>query len=166
MTIEERLESLEQKLSAMTMPSGKIIQAEQFVLVNSNGEGRAILMVHDDKPFLSLFYDNEKVRAQLDINGLHLLDDNGVVRASHDLKGLTLLDENGNLRASLDLNTLFLFDKNGKNRATLSVTVLDGKPFLSLNDENENLRACLQVSDRGPFLSLNDENDRLIWSAP
>jgi hypothetical protein len=212
MTIEERVENMEMGLAcakrrnrlllagvllsfvllAAAMTAGiasreDIVNAKQFNLLDDNGKTRAVLVVDEDGPLLSLNDENGKPHAILNANkdgsALDLFDKNGKLRVilAVDVNGSTLFlaDENKKLRASLaedvDGPRLCLRDENGKLRVALTATV-DG-PMLDLSDKNGNTRARLGINKTTTpggkvitypesSLLLFDANDKVIWEAP
>jgi hypothetical protein len=160
MTIEERLESIERRLSAAKLRNrylliGLAALAVGWVSMSTTGTIQAQT-------------SENTVRAEK----FELVDSQGNVRAALTETDagplLYLSDENGNVRVALNATDagpgLNLWDKNEKLRVAL--TVLGSGTGLALSDENEKLRASLGFSDSGSWLVLKDENGRPIWSAP
>jgi len=182
MTIEERLEKLEQELAAAqrrihwilgggillilvcliclyVVMNGKIhvntICAKMLIVEDEKGEGSACLAGGKYGPSLLMYDDNYECRLDigvLDFGGPHVY----------------LLDENGKTRAELssakDGPRLNLYDEKGKNRATM--VMLKVGSVLALADENGKTRAELSASKIGPKLTLFDENQKGIWGTP
>jgi len=196
MTTEERLEKLEEDLirskrhnrlllmAAVSIVSAvfllgasgdvihDVIRTKELLLVDVNGNTRAMLNLADGQPGLSLFDETGKERAALALlrSGqpmLSLYDRANVLRAVLDLDdsgqpGLSLNDENSKYRVWLSLGLgqpgLILFDENQKGGVTLYLDK-SGRPDLWLSDENGKTRASLDLTESGqPALTLDDEN--------
>lgn len=151
-------------------PVQKEIRANAFLLLDADGNPRAILGVDKDGPMLSMKDEKGKLRAILGMDkgrsGLFLNDEKGNPRAAlavhKDGSLLGLNDEKGTPRASLgvdkDGSMLGINDEKGNPRAALAV-FKDG-PLLGLNDEKGTRRASLTVIEDEPKLSLNDQRGK------
>ncbi len=157
------------------------VRAEEFDLVDSAGNTRAMLGTLSGKPGLVLHDQNGNTRAVLGLDSdgtpeLLLIDQNGNTGVALDLfmgPELSLSDTNGTERVELSAGILELLppgltlnDRNGKTRAVLSTT--DSEPTLDLYDQNGNVRAELGVNDSGEGLRLNNGSGRMtsVWGAP
>jgi len=127
----------------------KVVEAERFVLRDTNGKLRATLVVAaDGTSGLSFFDQNGKGRLRLYV--------------ATSGPSLALADQNEKLRATLAIDAdgtpgLALFDQNEGIRAVLAL-LSDGAPTLALADQNGKSRVGLGVSTSGPSLALLDEN--------
>ncbi|MFQ5854010.1 MAG: hypothetical protein ACE5JU_25915 [Candidatus Binatia bacterium] len=135
----------------------EVIEAEKFVLRDSNGSSRAEL----------------KVDGGLGTSMLWLADKDGRIGASMSvwddgLRKLELSDENAT-RAELTLRAdnqvqLLMRDKSWAPRAAVQVEP-DGRPFLQVSDKNGKLRAELFLAKNDtPWLSFyeRDKNRKFI----
>jgi hypothetical protein len=164
-----------------------VVRANEFILEDADGKGRATLSVLSDGPALRLANAKGKICAVLSVTKdtpkLGLIDENGKVRAAlgatKDGAVLVLSDENDKARARLALDkdgpVLELSDEKGKDRAVLSA-LKDG-PSLDLFDEKGKGRAALGSSkSRSPdgriiscpesSLLLIGPDEKVIWQAP
>ena len=180
MTIEERLENMEQELGrvkrrnrwllgAILLLAGGLVVPAVFEVTafraRAQGSGTAKLIRANT---FILEDENGKVRGMLAVDhlgsGLTLYDEKGMPRTwlavGKEGPDLNMNDENGNPRASLNVGKdgpmLNLNDENGKTRAWLHED--ENGPDLALIDENDKFRATLSVGKNGPELCLNDEN--------
>ena len=104
----------------------EVLHAEQFVLLDNDGNMRAELVTHNGEP------------------GLRLFDTEGITRAAIGMvegePRFVLADANGNPRAELRTHYgesgISLLDANGNTRAALATT--DGSPALGLLDADGN----------------------------
>jgi hypothetical protein len=132
---------------------GKVIEAERFVLRDTNGRSRAELGFVDDASVLLLNDKDGKPGVALSVFP------NGPRR-------LSLLDRNGNTRSVLTARAdgdsgLRLFDKNLMHRASLDV-MADGRPILRLADkENQNPARHMVLSRRAPVSQFPHTSARL-----
>jgi len=164
------------------------IKAKKFVVVDANGETRAILGQYPHGSSLRLCDENGERRVILSqysdgSNSLRLHDENGKVRAvlsqSPSGPNLALFDENENARAVFGKYSqgpmLALFDENGEIRADLSQNSKGSG--LSLLDANGGTGVLLRTAqtttpDRKTTtypessLLMCDPNGDVIWSAP
>ncbi len=133
--------------------SGKVIEAEKFILRDASGRVRAELRAPRGGPA-----------------GLVLEDGVGRVRAAFTLAvdntpGLLFLDQAGKLRVTLQLQApgdapiLWLADKDQKARIKLSLSA-DGSPSFGLRGKNERPLMSLATVETGAFLSFTDETGR------
>jgi hypothetical protein len=103
----------------------KLVEAERFVLRDTNGKLRATLSMEDGSPSLSLHDEVLRFRAVLGVAGgspaLELLDQAQTIRA-------TLIALDG-------APVLTLNDQAGKHRAMLSVADSGGSPALEFFDQ-------------------------------
>jgi hypothetical protein len=106
MTIEERLEKLEQELALLkkaSAPRSRAISANTFLVVDQKGKTRGALTMIEDRVGLVLFDTNGKPRVRLAVRKegpmLRLQDENGNPRAMLTVfkngPGLQLMDEKG-----------------------------------------------------------------------
>lgn len=179
MTIEERLENMEQELGrvkrcnrwllgAILLVAGGLIVFAGFETTASRAREKAggtIKEVHAKKFILE--DENGKARADLSASesgpSLSLSDENGETRVSlAAYKGspnLSLRDKNGKVRVSLSASesgpSLSLWGKNGK--AGVSLYASESGPYLLLCDKNGTPRADLSVFRDNPSLLLWDE---------
>jgi hypothetical protein len=136
--------------------TGKVIRANAFVLVDEQGDTRAVLAAGKDglEPGLCLFDEKGEVRAALSV--------------SDDGPRLVLYDEKGTPRAGLnafkDGPGLLLHDENGETRAALGTG--ERGPGLSLYDEKGTPRAALCIFKDEPGLHLFDEQSKVTWHTP
>ncbi len=170
----------------------KVVEAEQFVVREQNGNLRASLGVAGVASALTLFDQNGKLYATLGGRGdstphLELYAQTGPARASLGIldgrPALIHRNESGKLEATASLSigwggvpALMLDDQNGKLRAALSVQA--NGPSLDLFDEKENTRAVLGhaaleskttgIVEQRPASSLVlfDKDGKVIWKAP
>ncbi|MFA5032550.1 MAG: hypothetical protein WC614_05975 [bacterium] len=149
--------------------NNKVIEAQEFRVVDRNGKSHAILgILRDGNPELVFWDENGQNRAALYITdgvpGLTLRDENGKQRASLCLTGgdprLMFYNENGVLSVHLsgmkEDPGLMLSDENGK--ASVILTGMNGNPGLSLFDGNGKSAAMLSIMKGKPGLSLFDKN--------
>ncbi len=137
----------------------KRVEAEEFVLRDSNGKIRARLAMNElGAPSLSLLYTDGTPVAELW---------GGVIeKEAH----LSFYHQNGRRSAFLSTargaSALAFIDKDGNFRVTLSIDT-DGLPAMRLADKNSKVRAGLTVDTGGnATLSFSDKADKVIWSAP
>ena len=185
MTIEERLEKLEEEVSRLTALVGegaaKEVRARKFVLEDENGGTCAMLGVAEDSPGLVLYDEDGKRRVVLSVSAadnapvLVLLDENGKARvqmtAVGDGPNLTLSDGNGKPRAGFNVSdnmpSLVLLDENGITRAQLSaVPQEEDTSTLMLYGKNGEMRVSLLAQDDCGKVALHAENGEIIWGAP
>ena len=117
------------KKAVLQQPLAKVIEAEKFILRNTNGETRGVLLILDDgNPALILFDKDGKMRVRLDTSkfgffgvGLSLFDDIGKGRAALLLTptGMPVLNlteriPDAALGLTLTQSSLFLTDKDDK----------------------------------------------------
>jgi hypothetical protein len=132
---------------------GKVIEAERFVLRDTNGRSRAELGFVDDASVL-LLNDRDGTPGV----ALSVFPDGP--------RRLSLLDRNGNTRSVLTARAdgdsgLRLFDKNLMHRASLDV-MADGRPILRLADkENQNPARHMVLSRRAPVSQFPHTSARL-----
>jgi hypothetical protein len=170
----------------------EVIRAGRFVLVDSQGTGRAALRMAGDSPGLVLSdaKGTTRVRLQMrsdDTPSLSLFNENGTqsARLSVDVGSptLSLNDEKGSPRAILGLiqdgsTAVFLWDDKGVARAGLWLHSTDGAPAVTLWDSEGGLRAALgavepnvthpMVTEKRPesSLTLFNEDAEVLWQAP
>ncbi len=112
----------------------KVIEAEKFILRNTDGKTRGVLLISDDgNPALALFDKNGKMRVRLDASKLGFF---GV--------GLSLFDEIGNGRAALLLTPAGMPVLNLTRRipdAALGLTLTQSSLFLTDKDDKVIWRA-------------------------
>ncbi len=133
---------------AQKMPQHqKVVEAEEFRLVDKDGNTRTALRVVTGAPMLLMISKDDKVALQIGLNPVN------------EWPLLVLRDKNERDRATLCLNangkpSLYLLDENRKVRVTLGSTPL-------------------KVPGTGPItkrsvstLVLFDEEGNVIWSAP
>jgi hypothetical protein len=155
----------------------KVVEAEQFAILDAGGKVRAALGVAPDgAPNLTFFDDAgwPRVRLGLTRSGsgprLALLDTNGANRVEIALSaddgpegaGLTVRDRKGTRRADVivwaDGQAGFsVTDAGGKVRALLVVGT-DGSPELTLADRHENIRTQVSATPAGPAVRLYGAN--------
>jgi hypothetical protein len=128
----------------------KVITAQAFQVVDSDGRPRAALMVGPDgNPALMLNDTDDNVRL-----GVSLVEDG--------TPNVGLCDKGGTIRLDLKLAAdgtplLASFDKAGALRTTLMVAD-DGNPSLTFNDMDGNVRLGLSLAEDGtPFVGLSDK---------
>ena len=158
------------------------VEAEQFVMVDTNGTQRAALQVTADGVAALAMYDGQgHSRAELRVAkdgraSVGLFDQNGlrrVVMAEDTSRaGFAISAPNGTQLASLSAaanneSSLTLYDPDtGRARAGLGLTT-GGAPALVMFDENGRDRAELHVRKSGnPGLALADESGRTIAGMP
>jgi len=165
MTTEERLEKLEQELSAAKRRARWLLAGVAVCL----GVGLAAWAFRPQAATAQPAPGNlNDIRARRII----LEDDNGkprLVLGAKEGAGLALTDENGKPRAMLFMTKdgvrLSLSDENNQERAALAVTK-DG-PGLALYDQNGKTRATLAFAIKtGAGLVLVDESGKVVWGAP
>ena len=122
-----------------------IVEADEFILRDANGNTRANLDVAGNVPKLRLYDANQEVRAMLDAN------------PGPSGPGLTLFDANGKPRASLFVTAkgpgISLANANGKSGANLILEESRG-PGLDLYDTNGKPRVSVYVNQDGPAIRL------------
>lgn len=131
---------------------GKVIEAERFVLRDTNGSIRAELGFVDDVSVLLLNDKDGKPGVALSVFP------DGPRRVS-------LLDRNGNTRSVLTARAdgdsgLRLFDENRMHRASLDV-MADGRPILRLADKQINPAQLTILSRRAPVSQFPHTSARL-----
>ncbi len=114
-------------MQVMSTRVGKVLEAEMFVLRDTDGKGRAALGLVDDTTFLLLNDKDGKPGVALSV----LPDGPRMV---------SLLDKDGRTRSVLTAQTdgdsgLRLFDKDRLHRASLDV-MADGRPILRLTEKD------------------------------
>lgn len=129
--------------------SKRVLEAQEFRLVDETGSLRALLTLHP----------GTKAKPQYE-----------------DKPGLYLYGANGTLRARLyvgdDRPALDFRDENQKRRASLHVTAhrKGGSLYLSDQAGNHAILGTATTHDEGDSdassLRLFDKNDRLLWAAP
>jgi len=133
----------------------RVVEAEEFRLVDESGELRAMLKLVEGKPVLDFYDEKGVLRAVL-----------GMV--VEGLPGLGLYDENGKIRVGLGVGeagpSIGIYDENEHTRNALYMQK-DGQ-HLVLVDENGAVRAFLSVTQDGPSLGLRDATGKTLWSAP
>jgi len=164
-TIEERLEKLERQNRRMKLAgvgalviAGAVVlmgqasgprtlpevRANSFVLVDANGQRRAMLAMFSDGPGLAPYDPTGQPRAELTVFSsgpdLQMEDANGKVRV-----GPTVF---------LGKPELVLIGANEKAEADLFVDSI--APALTFSDTNGSQRVALGVASDGPWFSLND----------
>lgn len=149
-------------LMGQASPKKRIVEAEQFILRDVDGNMRAFLSLVEDSPSLVLHdkHGNPVVLLGVFQDGspsLAFFDKQhnpcAVLSVSDGSPSLTLRDKDGKIRAKLSLfddgsPSLALRDKDGKTRAELS-TFGDGLPLLVLYDRHGKSRASLGVREDG-----------------
>jgi len=187
MTIEERLENMEQEMGRVKRRNRWLLGAILLLLGGFVFAGLSKTTVKPAQAQITgtpeeirtkrilIEDENGNVRARLlaikEGPSLSLWDENGKPRASlHLIKdgpSLMLLNENGKPGASLNLykdnRFLTLYDENGKPRVSLSAYKIGSD--LMLYDENSMLRARLNALKDGPQLMLLDNNFQMRFSA-
>jgi len=153
--------------------TAKEIRANQFLLVDENGETRGGLFMSKDGPSLSVGDVNGRPGACLYVSKgcpqLVLQDENGNTRTSlgvfKDGPSLTVFNENGDPGATLGVagnsQGLIVGNKYGKVRATLLTT--KSGPQLMLYDEYDTARVATGVTEGVPFLAIYKENGKVLW---
>ena len=136
-------------------PPSRTIEAERFLLKDTNGKTRAVLTVTDSGA------------------GLDFYDSRGAVRASMgvmaDMPGLTLSDKQGTPTVQLSALAdgpahIVFYDAKYQLRAILDV--LPEGPRLELYDRDGNSRAKLTVLEDGAHFRLFDATGSPVYSAP
>lgn len=160
MTVEERIEKLEQKLSRAQIVNrvlfvagiGLLLVTWFFASGTSTAQNKMqdviyakSLILHDEnsKPRIILGSTNGETR-------LHLFDENGIIRA-----GLAITNNGVGL---------ILHDENSIPR--INLCALNNGSGLTLSDKNGNPLVMLSVAKDVPGLLLIDENNKPIWQAP
>lgn len=148
----------------------KQVRAKEFILEDEKGQTRAMLTVLKGVPSLSFVDENGQVCAVLVVSKsgplLSLSDINGKPRVSLSVgKGgsLEFYDENEKSRAKLVESALLLTDENENIRAMLNLR--DNGSGFGLYDGNGKTRAGITVSEDARFM-LFDENGKIVWGAP
>lgn len=140
--------------------SSRTIEAEKFVLRDTNGNSRAVLDMVVGKPTLTL--NDAKGVPTIVMDGgddpLFSLSRNGgkeqvTMLAREELYGLAVYGET----------------KGAINGTRVGVGVWKGIPGLTLYDESGNERAAIQTEKSGPTLKLSDLDGKAgfnVWVAP
>jgi hypothetical protein len=121
--------------------AAKVLRAQEFELVDSQGKVRAGLSVLPDGRLALVLLDKDgQRRAALSV-------------LANGSPGLSLLDKDGKVRAALGVLPdgslgLSLLDREGKLRGTFGI-LPDGSPGLTLFDNQEKARASLGVAPDG-----------------
>jgi hypothetical protein len=139
-------------------PVPKVVEAQQFRLVDSQGKERG-----------SLSWGTEAAW------GLALRDKSGQVRVSLGLNGdespmLSLVDKARKARIvlqAMDDGTalVLLSDPSGTRRIGLDV-MADGTPGLAMVDKDEKMRARLDMDSGEASITLIDKDGKTLWKAP
>jgi len=172
MTIEQRVEKLEQELTETKAQAARAKRRNRCLLAAGGlclaiglvawAFGAGELLAQPAAPTA------KEVRAKRFV----VEDANGKSRAmltvNKDDPGLALLDKNGKPRATLIVGKrgagLVLWNKNGKSGVMLSLS--NDQPALMLSDAKGKTRAALNVNKDGAGLLLIDAKGKIIWGAP
>ena len=107
----------------------KVIEAEEFVLLDAKGNRRLVMAVIENEPSIGMYDAKGKVRF--------------IMRLLENGPAITLCgeDEETGLTMTVikDTPAISLWDENGKNR--LGMRLLKGKPCIEFSDMNEKVRA-------------------------
>ena len=142
------------------VPGAKVVQAERFELVDSDGKVRATLGFtvegREGGPTLNLSDEDGKARAVL-------------VLTPGGSPSLGLFDGQRGAVLYVQRHTgpgLSLYDKEGKILAEMGIDE-DGNPRMDLSDKGRRRRASLWLDRAGsPGLALHDKDGKVIWEAP
>ena len=172
----------EPQANAAASAGGRVVDAEAFRVVDSDGKVRAVLGCTDGIPILVLIDAEGKQRASQSMDGCLLVDSKGMprVRLGLDPKGvmagLTISDEVGKIRMDLSYANLgnegttyglSLKGANGKETATLDTFTKGGRYTSSfeLYDANGQCRTSVCSGGTNGFLAY-DAGGKGIWKAP
>ncbi|OGV68097.1 MAG: hypothetical protein A2283_18845 [Lentisphaerae bacterium RIFOXYA12_FULL_48_11] len=149
MTIEERLQKLEQKVDAIIAGDPKDeIRTKVIRLVDDFGKVRAILGAGAGEPSLSMSDKNGNICAMFGVEAESAM--------------LALTNADGKARATLcvteNMPALQLNDTNGTARAALHLC--NDAPMLNLYDENRVIRTSTTVADAGIGFEVHDVNGK------
>ncbi|MFC1485469.1 hypothetical protein ACFL55_00400 [Candidatus Latescibacterota bacterium] len=165
MTIEERLEYLEQELASLK--EANEVRAKKFVLEDDNGEIRALLGFFDGSTGLAFYDENGIPRIGLGIEtGLFFADEENDVHlmlgpASKPYLQLSAENAEINLFMSSVGSHLEFKDEKGVSRVILGK--LGVQPTLFLYDENDSIRAALTIKQgKTAFLMFNDKGKHCV----
>ena len=117
-------------LVAAQVPKTKTLEAERLVIRDGQGQVRA--EVNGNGPYLKLFDEKGKVRAELFSDHLKLLDDKQTTRAELFASHIKIFDDKGLTRAEFFGDHLKLFDDNEVTRVELN-----GSPNLTMFREKK-----------------------------
>ena len=137
----------------------KVLEAEQFVLVDGNGKPRSRLAVRSDGAVAIIFLDKTDVVRSL----FATLGDGS--------PSLDLYDASATHRARLSSTVegtvgLSVNDQKGLTRLFLGV-LKDDSPGIHLTDQAQRVRATFKLSpDGASSLRLNAKDRKEIWKAP
>jgi hypothetical protein len=141
--------------AAQESPRAKTVEAEQFVVVDADGNRVATLGMNGDRTGLTL-YQGKKERvllyADATTSALCLQEDKGTRVALMDAPGKTA--------------GLVLYQTPGETKAQISVFyTTDNKPAMFFNDAKGKSRVGLSLrADGKPAFTLADENGRTFYS--
>lgn len=154
------------------------VTAQEFRLVDAEGELRAVLGLREDG-MVALVLNDQSGRKRLSMGagdeGAAVIvgDEEGEKRLAVGFANavplIALADKAGRERLALtvaeDTSAIMLQDEAGTGRAGIMFS--EGIPFVSLSDREERTRAVLSLEAAGaPALSMFDEHENTIWSAP
>lgn len=153
------------------------IAAEEFRLVDKNGNVRAVLELNEDgQPRLLFFDKDDKLRISFYVEneapGVELLDTNEITRAalglgSNGQPSLQLLDKNEKVHALLQMGEdgrpgLDFYDRHGELRSSLSLMEGEMPLGLTLVDKNGRLRLKPgEMKDGEPILAFYDKDGEM-----
>lgn len=151
-----------------------IVEAEQFILRNANGQRQATLDSAESGPKLTLYDPHGKMRIMLTIgsNGpvLGFFNDEGALRVSvgalKESAVVQLHDDQGKPRVVMDLTrgeaSFSHLKGDGMQRAAFRSN--DEGPGLSFYDEATNTRLTLGLQEDGePILAFLDAAGKLVF---
>ena len=139
--------------------AAKVVKAEEFCLVDAEGDARALLHLFPNRTVGLALTHNDLLPRIL----MAVLPDGRPM--------LKLVDAEQNSRVLIvampDASYgLTLLDQNGKYRALLGVGA-DGNPGLQMKDDEQRDRILIGIMPSGsPTLRLLDETGKVVWSAP
>lgn len=169
-------------LHGHTAPSQpQTVTAQQFRLVDANGNTRALLSCGPDGNPNLVFEDSHghprvKVGLEQGENPVVLVNSaNGNARAQMLVEadgslGMVLHDAEGRPRVTLNLSadgnpTFALRDKAGVPRASLEI--FKGKPYLNFSDDQTKAAAAMLIgANNEPTILLRDKDGKPLWGAP
>lgn len=158
----------------------RVVQAQQFILLDATGTVRAGLDATDGYPALRLTDRNGKTRASLAVleDGtpvLALIDAGGLAGAwLHAKEGAPILQlqDSSGTKAEVGLHADgtpgLTLSERGQKRAALSIH--NKSPILVLWDKDfeRDQKGYLMagIMPGGPLLSLQDKDGQVVWKAP
>lgn|GEM_PF-5002060 len=148
-------------MGAMFDCSKDVVEAQEFTLVNADGEPRASFGFSDEtqaEPGIWLYDDEGNVRVSVT-----LLDDGSA--------GMAITDQNGDIRILVssdeeDLPAIYMADGQGQLRTLIDIDQ-DESPGIYFYDQAGEVRAMMMVFDDGrPDLSFFTDDGEIYWGSP